>query len=78
MLLRSSRDLDATSEPFGVQRQVDVRDRGVIADPLVGRRRPDLETDGGRGLWLAHQICDFVQVASGPGGTAVRVHVHLR
>lgn len=51
-----------------------VWDRGWIADPLAGRvRRP---ADGpGHGLWLVHQVCDLVELRSGPAGTQVRVHM---
>ena len=51
----------------------EVRDTGRIEDPLVGRRMPSLEGDSGRGLWLANQLADLVQVRSGSSGTAVRV-----
>ena len=53
----------------------EVRDRGRITDPLVGRRRPPLDATTGRGVWLAHQICDLVQLRSGADGTVVRVHM---
>lgn len=53
----------------------EVRDRGRITDPLVGRVRPTVDSRNGRGLWLVHQLCDLVQIRSGPDGTAVRVHV---
>jgi anti-sigma regulatory factor (Ser/Thr protein kinase) len=53
----------------------EVRDRGRIADPLVGRRRPPMTSEGGRGLWLVNQLCDLVQLRVG-GGTVVRMHVH--
>ena len=56
---------------------VEVRDAGRIADPLVGRQLPPEEAIGGRGLWLAHQLCDLVQVRSGPAGTRVRIHTWL-
>jgi anti-sigma regulatory factor (Ser/Thr protein kinase) len=52
----------------------EVRDRGRIADPLAGRRRPTADTEGGRGLWLANQLCDLVQVR-GRGGSVVRLHL---
>jgi anti-sigma regulatory factor (Ser/Thr protein kinase) len=55
----------------------EVSDEGVIADPLVGRRRPVLDRTGGRGLWIANQLCDLVQVRSGAAGTTVRLHVRL-
>lgn len=55
----------------------EVSDAGVIADPLVGREQPALEGLGGRGLWLANQLCDLVQVRSGPAGTVLRLHMRL-
>jgi len=54
----------------------EVRDRGHFDDPLADRRRPDQLKDGGRGLWLANQLCDLVQVRSRPTGTTVRLHLH--
>jgi anti-sigma regulatory factor (Ser/Thr protein kinase) len=54
---------------------VEVEDRGRIEDPLVGRRLPDITQEGGRGLWLANQLCDLVQIRSGDWGTAVRLHM---
>ena len=55
----------------------EVRDAGRIADPMVGRRLPAWDEDGGRGLWLANQLCDLVQIRSGEAGTTVRIHVWL-
>lgn len=54
---------------------LEVRDRGTISDPLVGRRPPEPEREDGRGLWLAHQLCDLVQIRSTEDGTVVRIHV---
>jgi anti-sigma regulatory factor (Ser/Thr protein kinase) len=56
----------------------EVEDRGLIEDPLVGRIRPDVNQEGGRGLWLANQLCDLVQIRSGARGTTVRLHVLAR
>jgi len=53
----------------------EVRDRGSIEAPLVGRERPEPRQQGGYGLWLAHQVCDLVQVRSLPTGGVVRVHM---
>jgi anti-sigma regulatory factor (Ser/Thr protein kinase) len=53
---------------------VEVEDRGRIEDPLVGRIRPDVHQVGGRGLWLANELCDLVQIRSGEAGTTVRLH----
>jgi len=53
----------------------EVEDGGTISDPLAGRRRPPPGATSGFGLWLAHQLCDLVQVRSTPTGTIVRVRV---
>jgi len=53
---------------------VEVEDRGRIEDPLVGRIRPKASQVGGRGLWLANELCDLVQIRSGEAGTRVRLH----
>jgi len=54
---------------------VEVADEGRIEEQLVGRLRPDIMQEGGRGLWLANQLCDLVQIRSGEAGTVVRLHV---
>jgi anti-sigma regulatory factor (Ser/Thr protein kinase) len=58
----------------------EVRDAGLIRDPLVGRRRPDLRSPlGGAGLWTANQLCDLVLIHSTPAdGTAVRAYLRTR
>ena len=53
----------------------EVADRGSIADPLADRRPPRLAQRGGRGLWIANQICELVQVRSSNDGTVVRLHL---
>jgi len=55
----------------------DIRDRGRITDPLVGRVRPAFSDVSGRGLWIANQVCDLVQVRSNASGTAVRLHMRV-
>lgn len=52
----------------------EVRDRGEISDPLIGRVRPQPKAGGGRGLWIINQLCDLVQVRSSGAGTVVRMH----
>jgi anti-sigma regulatory factor (Ser/Thr protein kinase) len=56
----------------------EVKDAGLIEEPMVGRMRPVLSQEGGRGLWLANQLCDLVQIRSGAAGTTVRLHVPAR
>lgn len=53
----------------------EVRDRGHIADPLAGRRRPAANAVSGRGLWIATQLADLLQIRSGPGGSVLRLVV---
>lgn len=55
----------------------DVRDGGVIADPLVGRHRSVEARESGLGLWIVHQLCDLVQVRSDATGTLVRMHMFV-
>jgi anti-sigma regulatory factor (Ser/Thr protein kinase) len=53
----------------------EVRDRGRFDDPLAGRTKPSARARGGRGLWIANQLCDLVQVRSETDGTVVRLHM---
>jgi anti-sigma regulatory factor (Ser/Thr protein kinase) len=53
----------------------EVRDRGRIDQPLVGRERPAGTRPDGRGLWLANQLCDLVQIRCFPTGSVVRLHM---
>ncbi|WP_199185617.1 sensor histidine kinase [Streptomyces carminius] len=54
----------------------EVRDSGRFTDPLAGRRRPTLDSaDGGRGLWMMHQLCDLVETRSAATGLTVRLHM---
>lgn len=54
-----------------------VRDSGHIADPLAGRHPPPSGASGGLGLWVVHQLCDLVEIRTGPGDTCVRLHMRL-
>jgi anti-sigma regulatory factor (Ser/Thr protein kinase) len=56
----------------------DVTDGGRIDDLLVGRVLPPLDGLGGRGVWLANQLCDLAQLRSGEDFTQVRLHTRLR
>jgi len=56
----------------------EMRDGGVIADPLsAGRQPPAADASGGHGLWLVHQICDKVELHSDSDGTIIRLHLSL-
>jgi hypothetical protein len=45
----------------------------------LGQQRPKPATglDCGRGLWLANQLCDLVQLRTSGTGTVVRTYVLL-
>jgi anti-sigma regulatory factor (Ser/Thr protein kinase) len=53
---------------------VEVRDRGVLTDPLAGRRPVAPDVPGGRGLLLVNRLADLVRVHTGAGGTTVRAY----
>ncbi|MFG2576949.1 anti-sigma factor RsbA family regulatory protein [Streptomyces sp. NPDC048481] len=54
------------------------RDAGHIPDVMAGRTRPSVDQIGGRGLWLAQQLCDLVEIRSSRDhGTTVRLHVDV-
>ena len=53
---------------------LEVKDRAVLHDPMIGRRPGELETARGRAVRTANDVCDLVQVRSGGNGTTVRMH----
>jgi anti-sigma regulatory factor (Ser/Thr protein kinase) len=55
-----------------------ISDSGHIGDPLAGTRRPDAaDPSRGRGLWVVDQLCDLVEMRTGPVGTTIRLHMRL-
>ncbi|MFH0241248.1 anti-sigma factor RsbA family regulatory protein [Streptomyces sp. HK10] len=60
----------------GLSCVAEIRDGGHLTDPLAGRRRPTLDSaNGGRGLWMMHQLCDLVETRATPAGLTVRLHM---
>jgi anti-sigma regulatory factor (Ser/Thr protein kinase) len=55
----------------------EITDTGHISDPLAGRHLGSTAQEGGKGLRVVHQICDFVEVRSGSFGTDIRVYRDL-
>jgi anti-sigma regulatory factor (Ser/Thr protein kinase) len=56
----------------------EVSDTGTgLRDPLTGHLPPDRFATRGRGLWLARQLCDLLELRTGPAGTTVRLHLTL-
>jgi anti-sigma regulatory factor (Ser/Thr protein kinase) len=58
-------------EPDGLV--CEVRDRGHIRQPLIGREEPVPGQVGGHGIWLVNLVCDLVQLRSSPEGSTVRM-----
>lgn len=56
----------------GLAAQVDDDGPGLW-DALAGYRRPDVNDDGGRGLWITRQLADVVQIRPTARGTSVRL-----
>ncbi|MEU9556442.1 sensor histidine kinase [Streptomyces fumanus] len=57
----------------------EISDRGRLADPLTGRRRPDpYAPTGGRGVWIMHQLCDLVEIRSSAQGLVLRLHMSVK
>ncbi|MGW0565983.1 anti-sigma factor RsbA family regulatory protein [Streptomyces tauricus] len=54
------------------------RDSGYIPDVMTGRTRPAPDQIGGRGLYLAHHLCDLVEIRSTQDqGTTIRLHTDI-
>lgn len=54
----------------------DVTDAGPgPSDPLLGFVPPDRRQPGGRGLWLARQLADRVEIETTASGTTVRIEL---
>ena len=50
---------------------------GIPAHHLASSEIPEAFEVGGRGIWLAHQLCDEVTVATGPIGTTIGLRIVL-
>ena len=50
--------------------------RGRVEDPLAGRRNPEPHASRGRGLWIANQVCDLVQLRHEGPTVRLRLHIH--
>jgi len=56
----------------------EVESSGRFDAPLAGREQPGAFDQHGRGMWLANQLCDLVQVRSCAAGSVVRIHLRAR
>jgi hypothetical protein len=55
----------------------EITDRGRFSAPLAGRIPPATSRSDGRGLWIANQLCDLLQIRSTPYGTVFRARMNL-
>lgn len=55
----------------------EISDTGAYDVPLGDRVRPGEQATDARGLWLANELCDLVQIRTVPTGTVVRLHVKI-
>jgi anti-sigma regulatory factor (Ser/Thr protein kinase) len=62
-------------DPDGQEVVCDVCDHGHVGDLLTGRLGPYPLAPQGWGLWMVNQVCDLVQLRSGPWGTNIRLHI---
>jgi anti-sigma regulatory factor (Ser/Thr protein kinase) len=53
---------------------VEVADRSRMAVPFPGMVPPPPDGARGRGLWLASELCDVLEMWSDDGGTVIRLH----
>jgi anti-sigma regulatory factor (Ser/Thr protein kinase) len=57
---------------------VEVRDHGRgIEDPLVGYEPPPTYKTGGRGVWLARQVLDLLEIVPTPEGTVAKLYLRV-
>jgi hypothetical protein len=54
----------------------DFRQPGAaISDPFLGLRPAELAPGDGDGLWLANQICDWMDIRSDPAGSTIQLQI---
>jgi anti-sigma regulatory factor (Ser/Thr protein kinase) len=53
----------------------EIRDHGVIDPSRINTGPPTSEQAAGRGLWLARQLCDLMELQTSSSGSVVRLHI---
>lgn len=53
----------------------EITDTGTATGNFLGFLRADPHSERGHGLWIARQICDLLEMRTGPSGTTVRLHL---
>ncbi|MFC4021600.1 ATP-binding protein [Micromonospora sp. GCM10011542] len=64
-------------QPSALVCEVADHGQGISAQRLGDRSRPEPETAGGWGLWLARELTDTMEVVTGTAGTIVRITATL-
>lgn len=54
-----------------------ITDGGHLDDPLAGRRTPEVNRTGGRGLFLVNGLADLVRTYTSADGTTIRAYLAL-
>lgn len=70
---RAPAEAVAWREPEGLVCEVSDSGTGPV-EALTGYLRPPVSQSPGRGLWLARQLADLVEVSTHPPGTRIRLH----
>jgi anti-sigma regulatory factor (Ser/Thr protein kinase) len=53
----------------------EITDGGTATGNFLGFLRAGPHSERGHGLWIARQICDLLEMRTGPSGTTVRLHM---
>jgi anti-sigma regulatory factor (Ser/Thr protein kinase) len=53
----------------------EIKDKGILPANWSSPARPSVDQARGRGLWLAEELCDLVEIQSSSSGTVVRARV---
>jgi anti-sigma regulatory factor (Ser/Thr protein kinase) len=61
----------------GAELVCEVEDAGRMRDAGLGEHQPGTAPAESRGLWIARQLCDRVQIRCHGAGTQVRLHKRL-
>jgi anti-sigma regulatory factor (Ser/Thr protein kinase) len=62
----------------GTELVCEIEDHGPgIGDPDTGSHPPDATAVSGRGLWIARQLCEAVEIEAADPGARVRLRVQL-
>jgi anti-sigma regulatory factor (Ser/Thr protein kinase) len=60
----------------GIHYVCQIEDKGAGLRDEVARYRPPIDVNqNGRGLWMARQLVDLIQIVGGHAGTTVRLHI---